>query len=124
MTGYNKMEKETSKSHKVFYDEKKVCNRGRVRYQLDLARQKKYPVTEEFAAAVCRLPEQYNQEKYLKFIDDWGTVRGVNLIFSFRITHIFFSPIDELALWSLMLMSFLWDIIQRILPNVTSIEMN
>ena len=75
MSGYRKMDKETSKSHKVFYDEKKVCNLGRVRYQLDLARGRNYPVTEEFAEAVCRLPEQYSQEKYLDFIDNWGTVR-------------------------------------------------
>ena len=54
------MKKETSKYHNVFYEEKHVCNRGRARYQMDLARVKKYSVSEDFAAAVCVLPEEYN----------------------------------------------------------------
>ena len=33
-----------------------------------------YPVTKDFAAAVCRLPERYDQGAYLKFIENWGTV--------------------------------------------------
>ena len=68
------MQKETSEYHNVFYEEKKVCNRGRVRFQYDLALQKNYPVTKEFASAVCSLPAKYNERKYLKFIEEWGTV--------------------------------------------------
>ncbi|KAJ7378960.1 hypothetical protein OS493_019659 [Desmophyllum pertusum] len=54
---FEQMRKETSKYHNVFYEEKNVCNRGRARYQLDLARIKKFPVSEDFAAAVCVLPK-------------------------------------------------------------------
>ena len=45
------MTKETSTYNNVFYEEKSVCNRGRARYQLDLAPIKKFPVSEDFAAA-------------------------------------------------------------------------
>ena len=41
---------------------------------MDLARVKKYSVSEDFAAAVCILPEEYNQQAYFKFIENWGTV--------------------------------------------------
>ena len=85
MVGYKEMQKETSKSQNVFYEEKRVCNRGRVRFQYDLALQKNYPVSKEFAAAVCSLPEKYNQRKYFKFIEDWGTVSVLNLACSLMI---------------------------------------
>lgn len=68
------MKRETSKHHNVYYVETKVCNRGRVRFQWTLSVQKEYPVSEEFAAEVCHLPEKYDEQKYLQFIDDWGTV--------------------------------------------------
>jgi len=53
---------------------KKVYNNGAARYQLDLARVEKYSVTKDFAASVCRLPEEYDQGGYRRFIDNWGTV--------------------------------------------------
>ena len=68
------MQKETSKYHNVFYEEKHVCNRGRARYQLDLAAVKGYPVSHDFAAAVCSLPAVYDDKKYYNFIERWGTV--------------------------------------------------
>ena len=68
------MEKETTKKHKVFFEKKEVCNKGTARYQLDLARVEKHSVTKEFAASVCRLPEEYDQGAYRIFIDKWGTV--------------------------------------------------
>ena len=74
--GYAEMTKQTSNFNKVFYEEKSVCNRGRVRYLYDLARTGKFAkaVTNDFEAAVCRLPEEYNQTAYFEFIEDWGTV--------------------------------------------------
>ena len=69
------MTKETSTYNNVFFEEKKVCNRGRARYQLDLAPVKKFPVTEDFAAAVCSLPDSYSEGTYYNFIERWGTVR-------------------------------------------------
>lgn len=70
---YEKMEKETIKNKKVFFEKKEVCNMGTARYQLSLARVEKSSVTKEFAASVCRLPEEYNQGAYRRFIDKWGT---------------------------------------------------
>ena len=76
IVGYESVENQTKGSEKVFYDFKKVCNRGEVRYLMDSARQKMpgFIVTDDFAAAVCGLPEEYDQDKYLNFIERWGTV--------------------------------------------------
>lgn len=76
------MEKGTTNNHKVFFEKKEVCNNGAARYLLDLARVEKYSVTKDFAAAVCRLPEQYDQGAYRGFIDNWGTVRCADYVFS------------------------------------------
>ena len=70
IAGYEKVDKETSTNKNVFFENKKVCNNGRARYQLDLARAKNYSVTDDFAAAVCSLPETYEQEDYLRFIEN------------------------------------------------------
>ncbi|CAH3162231.1 unnamed protein product [Pocillopora meandrina] len=72
-SNFEKMTKETSTYKNVFYEEKKVCNRGRARYQLDLAPIKKFPVSEDFAAAVCGLPDDYSERTYFNFIERWGT---------------------------------------------------
>lgn len=77
---------ETSKTNSVFSDEKTVHNFGRARYQYQLAKDRKYPVSEEFADAVCNLPHKYIGHKnwnsiltdgkylqYMSFIDEWGT---------------------------------------------------
>ena len=73
------MNQETSTNKNVFFENKRVYNNGRARYQLDLARAKKYSVTEDFAAAVCSLPETYEQEDYLRFIENWGTVSEMTI---------------------------------------------
>ena len=72
--GFEKVKKETSKYHNVFYEEKHVCNKGRARYQLDLAPVNKFPVAEDFAATVCALPGSYNEKAYFDFLEGWGTV--------------------------------------------------
>ena len=68
------MKLETSKRHNVFYEVKKVCNKGRARYLLDVASSENFSVTDDFAAAVCKLPEHFNKSVYGNFIDKWGTV--------------------------------------------------
>ena len=72
------MKKETSKYNNVFYEDKHVCNKGRARYQLDLAPIKKFPVSLDFAASVCVLPEEYDEKAYFNFIERWGTVSILN----------------------------------------------
>ena len=71
------MKKETSEYHNVFYEDTlyvHVCNKGRARCQLDLAPVKKFPVSADFAATVCALPESYNEKTCFNFLEDWGTV--------------------------------------------------
>ena len=72
--GFEQTKKETEKYHNVFYEEKNVCNRGRARYQLDLAPIEKFPVSDDFAAAVGVLPQNYDEKVYFNFIERWGTV--------------------------------------------------
>ena len=55
------MKLETSARQNVFYEEKKVCNKGRARYLLDVASSKNFSVTEDFAAAVCSLTEHFDK---------------------------------------------------------------
>ena len=69
----------TSSNHFVFYQSKKIKNKGRFRYKFDSARVEKYPVTQDFAYAVCDLPNEYNEAKYREFIDSWGTVSSPGL---------------------------------------------
>ena len=77
---FEEMHEQTAKFHKVFFEEKSICNLGRARYKLDLAELKGYPVKEDFAAAVCALPTEYDENKYITFIDHWGTVSPVKLV--------------------------------------------
>ncbi|KAM7429490.1 hypothetical protein ABFA07_019668 [Porites harrisoni] len=70
---FEKVKKETSKYHNVFYEDKHVCNKGRARYQLDLAPVKKFPVSADYAATVCALPGKYNEKAYFDFLEGWGT---------------------------------------------------
>lgn len=71
---YDSMKLETSTRHNVFYEEKKVCNKGRARYLLDVASSKNFSVTDDFAAAVCNLTEDFDKNVYRNFVDKWGTV--------------------------------------------------
>ena len=73
------MSQRTSSNREVFYQSKKIKNKGRARYKLDSARVEKYPVTRDFAYAVCGLPNEYNEVKYREFIDNWGTVSSSSL---------------------------------------------
>lgn len=72
-TMYRKVSYQTFHAKNVFYEEKTVHNLGKARYQLDLVKWKRFPVTNEFAAAVCNLPQTYDQMTYRRFIRNWGT---------------------------------------------------
>ncbi|XP_071095969.1 uncharacterized protein [Haliotis cracherodii] len=64
---------ETNLQKNVFYQRQSVCNMGQVRYLDELAPTHNFSVTENFAAAVCALPNTYNAAVYMKFLDTWGT---------------------------------------------------
>ena len=58
----------------VFYEERKVCNRGQARYRTELANENRYPLDNGFVADVCKLPTSYDESTYMEFLDTWGTV--------------------------------------------------
>ena len=66
--GFEEVKKETSDYHNVFYEDIHVCNKGRARYQLNLAPVKNFPVSADFAATVCALLGSYNEKKYFDFL--------------------------------------------------------
>ena len=71
---YQKVSYQTFHAKNVFYEEKTVHNLGKARYQMDLVKSERFPITNEFAAAVCNLPQIYDRMAYHRFIKDWGTV--------------------------------------------------
>ena len=71
---YQKVSYQTLHAENVFYEEKTVHNLGKARYQMDLVKSERFPITNEFAAAVCNLPQTYDRMAYHRFIKDWGTV--------------------------------------------------
>ena len=71
---YQKVSYQTFHAENVFYEEKTVHNLGKARYQMDLVKSERFSITNEFAAAVCNLPQTYDRMAYHRFIKDWGTV--------------------------------------------------
>ena len=76
--GYEKVDEETSQNKKVFFEKIKICNNGTARYLVDKAKRERFPVTEDFAAAVCSLPETFKRRPYFRFIESWGTTVSVS----------------------------------------------
>ncbi|XP_073250647.1 uncharacterized protein [Porites lutea] len=99
---FEKMKKETSEYHNVFYEDKHVCNKGRARYQLDLAPVKKFPVSADFAATVCALPGSYNEKAYFNFLEDWGTHIVVEVDLGEKTTERFKSSKAEFTKYAMM----------------------
>ncbi|XP_067676943.1 uncharacterized protein [Haliotis asinina] len=64
---------QTNVEKNVFWQQESACNMGQVRYLDELAPTHNFSVTENFAAAVCALPDTYNAAAYMNFIDTWGT---------------------------------------------------
>ncbi|PVD27599.1 hypothetical protein C0Q70_12763 [Pomacea canaliculata] len=64
---------ETALTRRVFRDEQTVCNLGNARFAEELAEWLNISITDNFAAAACRLPEVYSRDIYMDFLDDWGT---------------------------------------------------
>ena len=55
-------------------DKKEICNFGALRLKEFGITTSEPAVTAEFIGAVKRLPTSYNQNAYINFIEDWGTV--------------------------------------------------
>lgn len=77
IAGYEEIKTQTTQNQKVFFEKKKVCCLGTAQYLLDSARVEKRSVTNDFATAVCNLPEAYDQRTYRTFVENWGTVSAV-----------------------------------------------
>ncbi|XP_052803161.1 uncharacterized protein LOC128233501 [Mya arenaria] len=71
--GFKAVEQQTRRDFYVFQDDQTTCTSGAARYKLSLAQGSHYRLTDEFAAAVCSLPLQYNPQAYKAFLDTWGT---------------------------------------------------
>ena len=71
----------TDVQEKVVVQTNTICNMGTVRYKLSnaLIGQGGYTLTDEFKNAIRLLPSTYDEVKYTKFLDDWGTVSQSNL---------------------------------------------
>ena len=73
--GYKSVEMETETQHYILQDASTTCTYGSARYKLSLAASNYYHLSDEFTKHVCNLPETYDQDTYIAFIDTWGTVR-------------------------------------------------
>ena len=76
MIGMQRVEQTTKNTKNIVVQSTKICNYGRVSYNLDNAKQgvSGYTLTETFKNAVRNLPSSYDAVEYTQFIDSWGTV--------------------------------------------------
>lgn len=58
----------------VYIDEISFCNKGRLRYMINLVSSYKFNVGDEFVVIVCLLLGIYNNQIYMDFFQDWGMV--------------------------------------------------
>lgn len=63
----------TESRRSVIVQKNRICNHGRVRYQLTNANGE-YALTHDFKNAIRQLPMSYSVSEYTQFLDDWGTV--------------------------------------------------
>lgn len=71
--GYKAIDQQTRRDFYVFQDDQNTCTSGSARYKLGLAQGNHYKLSDEFAAAVCKLPITYDQAIFKQFLDTWGT---------------------------------------------------
>ncbi|KAK3747350.1 hypothetical protein RRG08_059592, partial [Elysia crispata] len=81
---FEQAREQTTNERKVFQDDQLTCNLGRVRFAEELTHAYSFGVTENFAAAVCKLPSFYDKHKYMTFLDDWGTHVTVEVELGFK----------------------------------------
>ncbi|XP_053406245.1 uncharacterized protein LOC123545505 isoform X2 [Mercenaria mercenaria] len=72
-TGYLSVKKETDTLHYVLQDRTSTCINGTARYTLNLVSANFYHLTDEFMSDVCSLPEVFDTDSYMHFLDRWGT---------------------------------------------------
>jgi len=71
--GFGAIAQQTLKDFYVFQDDQSTCTAGSARYKLALSQGTHYGISDEFAASVCKLPLNYDQNVYKQFIETWGT---------------------------------------------------
>ncbi|XP_071492860.1 uncharacterized protein [Diadema antillarum] len=72
-TRYRSIASRVSSRRTVYFSTETVRNLGHARYKMSLAQARRYPLGEDFVASACQLPNSYNQQRYMDFLDDWGT---------------------------------------------------
>lgn len=89
----------TDKKKRVYFDQKQICNLGQVRYLTD--RHGVHKISKSFYRSVRNLPIIYNEDKYMKFIEDWGTVSSHSV--AIRVEKFVCMPINNfLILYSIL----------------------
>lgn len=89
----------TDKKKRVYFDQKQICNLGQVRYLTD--RHGIHKISKSFYRSVRNLPIIYNEDKYMKFIEDWGTVSSHSV--AIRVEKFVCMPINNfLILYSIL----------------------
>ncbi|XP_041469179.1 uncharacterized protein LOC121418993 [Lytechinus variegatus] len=72
---YKKIAKDQESGGNVYFTKETITNFGSIRYMSELAKADGFNITRSFYAAICDLPATYeaNTQKYMDFIDRWGT---------------------------------------------------
>ena len=52
-----------------------ICSQEKLRLKDELADTEPLSITRDFAKDACDLPEFYDVNEYINFLDKWGTVR-------------------------------------------------
>ena len=58
----------------MYFATETVKNLGHARYRTELASHHNYELDRSFVADACGLPINYDEDAYMTFIEDWGTV--------------------------------------------------
>ncbi|XP_077866364.1 uncharacterized protein LOC144354101 [Saccoglossus kowalevskii] len=75
----------------VLYEDRFICDRGTARYQTENVQTLEYPLSNDFASAVCSLPTDYNEATYMSFLDTWGTDVIVEVSVGTKLSNIYSS---------------------------------
>lgn len=74
LSGYASAKSGTTDQKKVMLDKTIICNEGGVRYLYSTAINNEYSIADDFYYAVKGLPTTYDEDTYINFIIEWGTV--------------------------------------------------
>lgn len=78
--GYSEVSESVQSKELVIMDKIVTCSEGWVRYLLSTAQHTdEFSVSDDFYYSVRNLPLSYDEDKYIQFIENWGTVRHTSM---------------------------------------------